>query len=50
MKKIIFIIIFLFFSLIIAKYKLSSVFIEKINLNLLDDEIAIVFLSSNDYK
>lgn len=32
------------------KYKITPSFIEKINLNLQEDEIAIIFLSSDNYK
>ncbi len=50
MKKLIFIFVILLLYLFIIKQKLETAFIEKINLNLLDDEIAVIFLSSDDYK
>ena len=50
MKKLIFIFVILLLYLFIIKQKLATAFIEKINLNLLDDEIAVIFLSSDDYK
>ncbi len=50
MKRVIFILVILFFYLIIINKKIETAFIEKIDLNLLDDELAVVFLSSNNYK
>lgn len=50
MKRIIFILMLLLLYFFIIRQKLSTVFIEKINLNLLDDELAIIFLSSDEYK
>ena len=50
MKKLIFIFVILLLYLFIIKQKLATAFIEKINLNLLDDEMAVIFLSSDDYK
>lgn len=50
MKKLIFIFVILLLYLFIIKQKLTTAFIEKINLNLLDDEMAVIFLSSDDYK
>lgn len=50
MKKIIFILILIFLYFIIINKKLSTTFIEKIDLNLLDDELAVIFLSSDSYK
>ena len=50
MKKIIFIFVMLLLYFFVIKQKLATAFIEKINLNLLDDEIAVIFLSSDDYK
>lgn len=50
MKKIIFILVLLILYFIIINQKLTTTFIEKIDLNLLDDELAIIFLSSDSYK
>lgn len=50
MKRVIFIFVILFFYFIIINKKIETTFIEKIDLNLLDDEVAIIFLSSDSYK
>lgn len=50
MKKIISILILLLLYFIIINQKLSTAFIEKIDLNLFDDELAVIFLSSDSYK
>lgn len=50
MKRVIFIFVILFFYFIIINKKIETTFIEKIDLNLLEDEVAVVFLSSNNYK
>lgn len=50
MKKIISILILLLLYFIIINKKLSTAFIEKIDLNLFDDELAVIFLSSDSYK
>lgn len=50
MKRVIFIFVILFFYFIIINKKIETTFIEKIDLNLLDDEVAIIFLSSDGYK
>ncbi len=50
MKKVIFILILLFIYFIMINKKLETAFIEKIDLNLLDDEVAVIFLSSDNYK
>lgn len=50
MKKIIIITLLLIIYIFIIQSKLSTVFIEKIDLNLTDDELAIIFLSSDDYQ
>ena len=50
MKKILLIIVLLVLYILILHHKLSTVFIEKIDLNLLDDELAIIFLTSDNYK
>lgn len=50
MKKITLIIVLLIISLIIINQKIVTSFIEKIDLNLQEDEIAVVFLSSDNYK
>lgn len=50
MKKIIFILVLLMLYFIIINQKITTTFIEKIDLNLLDDELAIIFLSSDSYK
>lgn len=50
MKRVIFILVLLLLYFIIINKKLETAFIEKIDLNLLDDELAIIFLSSDNYK
>ena len=50
MKKIIFILVLLALYFIMINQKLTATFIEKIDLNLLDDELAVIFLSSDSYK
>lgn len=50
MKKIFLIIGLLIIYIFIIHHKLATAFIEKIDLNLLDDELAIIFLSSDNYK
>ena len=50
MKRNILLLILLSIYIFIFYYKLSVVFIEKIDLKLLDDELAIIFLSSDTYK
>lgn len=50
MKKVILIFTVIIISLIFLKQKITSSFIEKINLKLQEDEVAIIFLSSDNYK
>lgn len=50
MKKIIFILFLLLLYFFLINRKLTTVFIEKIDLNLTDDELAVIFLSSDSYK
>lgn len=50
MKKIIFILFLLLLYFFLINRKLTTVFIEKIDLNLADDELAVIFLSSDSYK
>lgn len=50
MKKIIFILFLLLLYFFLINQKLTTVFIEKIDLNLKNDELAVIFLSSDSYK
>ncbi len=50
MKKIIFILFLLLLYFFLINQKLAMTFIEKIDLNLADDELAVIFLTSNEYK
>lgn len=50
MKKIILIIILFLFCILVINIKIKTAFIEKIDLNLDDSELAVIFLSSEEYK
>ena len=50
MKKIILIITLFLFCILVINIKIKTAFIEKIDLNLDDSELAVIFLSSEEYK
>lgn len=50
MKKIILIITLFLFCILVIDIKIKTTFIEKIDLNLDDSELAVIFLSSEEYK
>lgn len=50
MKKIILIITLFLFCILVIDIKIKTAFIEKIDLNLDDSELAVIFLSSEEYK
>lgn len=50
MKKIILIITLFSFCILVINIKIKTAFIEKIDLNLNDSELAVIFLSSEEYK
>ena len=50
MKKIILIITLYLFCILVINIKIKTAFIEKIDLNLDDSELAVIFLSSEEYK
>ena len=50
MKKIILIFILFLFCILVINIKIKTAFIEKIDLNLDDSELAVIFLSSEEYK
>ena len=50
MKKIILIITLFLFCILVINIKIKTTFIEKIDLNLDDSELAVIFLSSEEYK
>lgn len=50
MKKITLIITLFLFCILVINIKIKTAFIEKIDLNLDDSELAVIFLSSEEYK
>lgn len=50
MKKIILIITLFLFCILVINIKIKTAFIDKIDLNLDDSELAVIFLSSEEYK